>query len=350
MHVLLFGPVPPPHGGVQTHLMALAGFLRGAGARVSIMNITRHRKAEQNGEYYPTSVGGVLARMAQLRADVLHIHLGGNLALRGLGLCALCGLWPGAVSVMTFHSGGYPTSPAGRAARPDSMAGRALRSLDHLIAVNPEIEDLFHQFGVPAARTSVIEPHSDTPPPSGEPLPPMLAEFVARRRPLLVAVGGLEPEYCVPLQIEAMAAIVSQLPEAGLVVIGTGAQEQEVRARAAVSPVRDHILLAGDVPHRLTLRAIAEADLFLRITAYDGDSLSVREALSLGVPVLASDNGMRPSGVQLVSPLSPESVARRTIEVVTAPPPSRRVRSGPEGDPNLGQVVELYQRLRSGRG
>ena len=46
MHVLLFGPVPPPNGGVQTHLMALAEYLRGAGVRVSILNITRHRKPE----------------------------------------------------------------------------------------------------------------------------------------------------------------------------------------------------------------------------------------------------------------------------------------------------------------
>ncbi len=349
MHVLLFGPVPPPHGGVQTHVMALAGFLRGTGVRVSIMNITRHRKAEQDGEYYPTSIGGVLSRMAQLRPDVLHIHLGGNLTPRGLGLCAACGHWPRAISLMTFHSGGYPTSPAGRAATPRSMAGLALRSLDHLIAVNPEIEDLFHRFGVPPARTSVLEPHSDTPTPTHEPLPPLLADFVAQHRPLFVAVGGLEPEYCVPLQIEAMTAMVRALPGAGLVVIGTGSQEQELRARVAVSPVRNHILLAGDVPHRLTLRAIAEADLFLRITAYDGDSLSVREALNLGVPVLASDNGMRPNGVLLVSPLAPDAVARRAIEVVTAPVPARRVSPGSDGDRNLGRVLALYQRLRSDR-
>ena len=37
--------------------------------------------------------------------------------------------------------------------------------------------------------------------------------------------------------------------------------------------------------------------LFLRPTYFDGDSLSVREALALGVPVVASATDFRPDGV-----------------------------------------------------
>ena len=42
------------------------------------------------------------------------------------------------------------------------------------------------------------------------------------------------------------------------------------------------------------------ADLMLRTTWYDGDAISVREALHFGVPVIASDNGMRPKGTHLI--------------------------------------------------
>jgi len=59
-------------------------------------------------------------------------------------------------------------------------------------------------------------------------------------------------------------------------------------------------LLCGDVPHAVTLRAIAESDVFLRTTLYDGDSISVREALHAGVCVIATDNGMRPDGIHLI--------------------------------------------------
>jgi hypothetical protein len=48
-------------------------------------------------------------------------------------------------------------------------------------------------------------------------------------------------------------------------------------------------------------RVLEKSDLFLRITTTDGDSLSVKEALSLDVRVLASNVVKRPNGVCLFS-------------------------------------------------
>ena len=56
------------------------------------------------------------------------------------------------------------------------------------------------------------------------------------------------------------------------------------------------------MPHAVTLRATLESDVVLRTTLYDGDSVSVREALYIGTPVIATDNGMRPEGVHLIPP------------------------------------------------
>jgi glycosyltransferase involved in cell wall biosynthesis len=346
MHVVLFGPLPPPHGGVQTHLVTLRDFLRDSGVRVSVLNITRHRQAEGDGQYYPRSAAGLLARLARLRPDVLHVHLGGNLSTRGLGLCLVCARWPGAVSLLTFHSGGYPSSPAGQAASPRSFAGLALRGLDHLIAVNGEIEQLYHRFGVAPARTSIIEPHGAVALPGGAAsLPPPLAEFAQGHQPLFVTVGSFEPEYCFPLVMEALPAIRRKAPGAGLVVVGgAGSAEPEILAAHAASPVRDHILLAGDVPHAATLQLIGRADALLRITAYDGDSVSVREALQLGTPVLATDNGMRPEGVQLLTERSPDALARRALEVIAGPRPPRPTATGDSR--NMARVLALYHRLR----
>lgn len=54
---------------------------------------------------------------------------------------------------------------------------------------------------------------------------------------------------------------------------------------------------------------LAEADVLLRLTTTDGDSMVLREALSLGLRVVASSEVPRPRGVELVE-LTIESVSR----------------------------------------
>jgi glycosyltransferase involved in cell wall biosynthesis len=160
----------------------------------------------------------------------------------------------------------------------------------------------------------------------------------------LVTVGLLEPEYDLALQIEVMAAIREKHPGAGLVVIGSGSLEAELRSLIRTKPYADHILLCGDVPHALTLRAIAQSDLLLRTTWYDGDAISVREALRLGTPVVATDNGMRPDAVRLIPTRDLHALRRAIEEELTAPRP-RRPPSDDAGEENLRAVLSLYREL-----
>jgi glycosyltransferase involved in cell wall biosynthesis len=60
-----------------------------------------------------------------------------------------------------------------------------------------------------------------------------------------------------------------------------------------------HVACLGEVSHGRCLGLIAGADVVVRSTFVDGDAITVREALSLGVPVVASDTAFRPDGVTL---------------------------------------------------
>jgi glycosyltransferase involved in cell wall biosynthesis len=66
----------------------------------------------------------------------------------------------------------------------------------------------------------------------------------------------------------------------------------KVESRGLGSFVR----LLGDVPHEACLAVLARSALMVRPTFADGDAISVREALALGVPVVASDAAPRPAG------------------------------------------------------
>ncbi len=343
MRVVQLGPYPPPQGGVQTNLVAIREYLRHQGHTCDAINLTRFRREDADGVYYPVGAAALMRLLWRLPADILHLHFGGDLTPRLLGLALFCTLLPGRKTVLTFHSGGYPGSPAGQTAAPATLRGFVLRRMDGLIGVNPEIAALFVRFGARPERIRTILPFAVEPPDRSLPLPALLAAFLSAHSPVLLTVGLLEPEYDLAMQIDAMAGILERYPGAGLLVVGAGSLEEALRARIAGTPYRDHVLLYGDMPHAVTLRATLECDLLLRTTLYDGDSVSVREALYIGTPVIATDNGMRPEGVHLV----PASDAGRLRDAVCELLSGERARRPPDGDgqENIRAVARFYEEL-----
>jgi glycosyltransferase involved in cell wall biosynthesis len=342
MKVAQLGPYPPPQGGVQTNLVAIRQYLEAHGHSCVAVNLTRFR-GEAPGVYYHSSAFQLVRLLLRLRVDLLHLHFGGHLVPRLLGLAFVCSLLPGRKTVLTLHSGGYPQSPAGQTARRWTLRGLVFRRLDGLIAVNQEIAALFEKFGVPAGRIRTILPFSITLPKASHPLPERLRLFAASHKPLLLTVGLLEPEYDLTLQIDALEEILPRFPNAGLVIAGAGSLERELRSRIDAKSYRDRVLLYGDLPRDNTLSVMRECDLLLRTTLYDGDSVSVREALYLGTPVIATDNGMRPPGVRLIPVSDRRRLVDAVFEVLSAD--RRRPETAGDGQENLRAVKEFYKEL-----
>jgi glycogen(starch) synthase len=354
LRVLLLGPYPPPWGGVQTNLVALRDFLRRRGVTCAVINLTRHRRADDDEVYYPTSAIGVLRLLLRLRYEVIHLHIGGDLSSRLMLLGLACSSLPWAKVVLTFHSGGYPSSADGRRARPFTFRGFVLRRFNRQIAVNQELVDFFHRVGCAAGDVRLIPPHAVPAATLADltsiDLPPNVKRFAGSHLPLIISLSGLEPEYDVPLQLEALGAVREQYPGAGLMVVGSGSLMEELQSVSNKKPYREHILLTGDLPHAAALSAVAQSDVFLRTTEYDGDAISVREALWLGTPVIATDNGMRPAGVRLVPIGDVAALTRAIVESLALPSRPRvvgRGGGGAMGQENLEATLALYRELLS---
>jgi len=101
------------------------------------------------------------------------------------------------------------------------------------------------------------------------------------------------------------------------------------------------------MPHAVTLRAIVECDLLLRTTLYDGDSVSVREALYLGTPVIATDTGMRPEGVHLIPPSDAGRLRDAVCDLISRGGGRRHPPAG-DGQENIRAVVQFYAGILSG--
>jgi len=121
---------------VQTNLVAIRRYLLERGVPCRVINLTRYRQPDHDGVYFPGSAPGVLGLLARLPASIVHLHIGSAITGRLLLLGLVCALLPGRRAVLTLHSGGYPTSPEGRSARPRSWRGFVFRRFDRIIAVN----------------------------------------------------------------------------------------------------------------------------------------------------------------------------------------------------------------------
>jgi len=346
MKVLLLGPYPPPYGGVQMNLVAIRTFLLKHGIPCSVINITRHRKPGADDVYYPKGPVQVIQLLARLEYDLLHLHVGGMLSNRLLALGLVCARWPGKKSVMTFHSGGFPSTPEGQALGRSSFAGFVLRSFDGIIGVNDEIIDFLRRLGVRQGRARLISPYAFLGA-DGAALPTTLENFFASHDPVLTSVGLLETEYDLQLQIDTLTPIRQKFPKAGLLMIGSGSLESNLREKIAASPSAPHILLPGDVPHASTMQAMQRSRMLLRTTLYDGDALSVREALQLGTPVIATDNGMRPVGVRLIPKSDLQALVSAIERELEKPAASSPVSGADEG--NLQAVLDFYRELLNAR-
>lgn len=348
MHVLQLGPYPPPEGGVSRNMLAIRDALVSAGHACSIIAITRSSEVRDDpGVYRPRSPGALMKLIRTLEYDVLHLHIGGEISPRVLAMTFACTTARRTPKILTLHSGAYPETPEARSARATSVRGYIFRRFDRIIADNEAIANVFKRYGVSSGRVKVIFPYALQLPDENVSVPDDLRAFYAKHKPLLLAVGGLEPDYEPLFQIAAMKSILTQFPDAGLMIVGDGSMRMEVETAVAESSHADNICIAGNVEHAVTLHLIKDADIILRTTLFDGDAISVREALYLGTPVIATDNGMRPEGVCLIPIHDAESLVDKISQLANRGTIKKSAKSDDKS--NITNVLDLYAEVLGGQ-
>lgn len=116
-------------------------------------------------------------------------------------------------------------------------------------------------------------------PPEGVELPKV--------RPLFVMAGRLSPEKAQGRAIRALGLLRRQGREAGLILMGDGPLEEELRAEALRAGVEDLVVFAGHVSNPFPI--VAQGDCFVLSSDYEGQPMVLLEALTLGKPVIATD-------------------------------------------------------------
>jgi glycosyltransferase involved in cell wall biosynthesis len=112
---------------------------------------------------------------------------------------------------------------------------------------------------------------------------------------MILYVGYLGPRKGLKYLLEAIPKVVKEFPEALFVLLGgvpefAGHRNYLTIMQQIVSKlqIEDNVLFAGEVKHRDTLKYYAAADAFIFPTLYEGLAKALLEAMSCGLPVIAT--------------------------------------------------------------
>jgi glycosyltransferase involved in cell wall biosynthesis len=128
----------------------------------------------------------------------------------------------------------------------------------------------------------------------GSPRSDLLERYGLRGHPVVLFFGGLKPRKNLFFLLDVWAPVAALKPEARLVIAGGGPLRPPLERHARRLGLEGRVVFTGYVPEAEKAAHFALADIFLFPSAMEGFGFSVAEAMSAGVPVVASDRGSIP--------------------------------------------------------
>lgn len=298
--VLQITSYPPPLTGWGMRVRVLKQEMERRGHICTVLNIGKGRFL-QGRDFVPVHSGLDYVKKVlryRLRGYLVHMHLNGDspkgfvLALLAVTVSLLTFRRP----VLTFHAGPvqkyFPQSQAPLLTPMFKFIFGAARA----IICNSDAEkQAIMGYGIPGEKIVPIQAFTrqylDFEP---VPLPEPVERFFAAYPEAFCTYLLYRPQYFLSETMQALARLFAARPKAGLVLMGPGEDEEQVKALLQEYGIAERVLLLGNQPHDVFLTVFRRSKLYLRTHWKDGVSSSVLEALALGVPVVACENGRRP--------------------------------------------------------
>lgn len=318
---------PPPRAGWGIRVEFLKKRLEAEGHSCVVLNIGTSR-AIPSSEYEMVLGGrdfvGKVWRYAR-QGYVVHAHANGD-AIKGLLLALLAtliGLASGRRPFLTFHAGVIQRFfPLEKSWRHAPLFWLLFAIPRRIICNSAAVKDRIRNYGVRADKIVPIAAFSkqymEYVPAA---LPAHLEDFFARYPHVIFTYVRMRPLFYPLAMVDGLAELVKRRPDAGLALCGMSGHTDEgvweaVEARIRHHAIEPHLCLIEDLDHDAFLTALTRSSLYLRTPITDGVASSVLESLALGVPVVACENGTRPTGVLTYTADNASEMAARMEYVI----------------------------------
>jgi glycosyltransferase involved in cell wall biosynthesis len=307
LKILQIGNYPPPFCGWAVPTKLLVEEIRRRGHICQVLNINENRRKKSTEYVDVQNAFDYLQKVIRFAVTGyrFQVHVNGQskpgyvLAL----VAAVIGRLAGRPVALTWHGGLQQRFFPRMDKRVPRSAFQMLFRLAGNISCNSmAVKQAIVGYGVSPARVAAVPLFSSqlmkfTKVDLGEPI----ESFLGSHWPIVFCYVSFRPEYKLPVLRDAMCQFLECCPRAGFIWLGFTAKEfPAAKAYTDGWPLgeRASLLLLGNIPHDEFLTLLGRSSVYVRTPACDGVSASVLESLSLGIPVLASQNGHRPASVK----------------------------------------------------
>jgi glycosyltransferase involved in cell wall biosynthesis len=255
-----------------------------------VANLVVHRLLIARGLRWPVAALAfppAIARVyRQTRFDLLRVH-----SLRYIGPAALLArrLYRVDVPIVSHHHhlDPSPLNPL--------IERRVLQASERIVTVSEfSRRQLASTLGIPAERIEVVPNGIDE---KFVPAPKSAALKVRHGLgdgPVALFLGGLKPRKNLPFLLHVWRDVAAARPEATLVIAGDGPLGGTVRRQAEAMGLGQRVVFTGRLPEADKVAHYNLADIFLFPSELEGFGFAAGEAMSCGLPVIASDEGALP--------------------------------------------------------
>ena len=301
----------------------------------------------------------IIAPILALRADVVHVHLGEDLAVIPVGAAAA--RLHRLPLVLTVHTSLHHTLAVSdlRSAVLKTLGSPIERWGEHfaeaVLVITPRLHRLLLSEGVEEDRIHVIPPGVNPSLFEG----PFEDPFSGVGKPRVVFVGRLAPQKGVSTLVEAAGLLKD--PSAQVLLVGDGPERPKLEREAKRIGVGGRLHFVGFFAHDRLPAVLAHADLLVLPSLYEELGTVLLEAMQAALPIVASRTGGIPDVIEdginglLVPPGEPEALAHAINHLLADGDLARRLSEGArerakdyDWEVLAERVLRVYQDVTAG--
>ncbi|MFH0780013.1 MAG: glycosyltransferase family 4 protein [Parcubacteria group bacterium] len=318
--VLIVGPLPPPCGGISTHIARLFDHLTNNGFICALLN-TSLLYNKMKIRFSALDWWDIFHKIVSFKGNIIHFHVS---AMNNFYVFLLLFILISneVKKIITIHSGDFINHYLKTNVIKRLAIKMILRKCEHIIIVNVEqMEFLREKIKISPNRMTVQS--AFLPPALGaekvnEAIEATIAKLRGKVKKIALVSGIPTENYNFPFVLDIYRRLKQQNADLGLIFAFYGLADEEMFNCPVVqkATATEDVAVFNNLDQDRFIELLQSVDIYIRPTNYDGASIAVREAIYLKKQIIASDSVARPAGILIFKNRNAEDLQEKILNAI----------------------------------